>query len=133
MPGSTGWRRRPPAALHTSGRPTSSSPSSCSSLPPSSSLPFPSTSFPQKVAWRARSKEPPLTADGRTGGRRSREPLFELPLGNAPDAADPDRGDPRGVGALHRAETAQDGRGVNAQAARDLVCGEELLLTCRRC
>ena len=126
------WTRRPPAALHTQRGSTSSS-SPRSSLPPSSSLPFPSTSFPLRVAWRARSKEPPLPTDRRTGGGRTSEPLLELPLGNAPDATDPYRGNPRGIGPLHRAEPAQDGRGVNAQAARDLIRGEKLLITCGRC
>ena len=70
-----------------------------------------------------------------SGGRTARgpvQPFLELAPRDAPDSTDPHGGDSCRVWVVHRAESAQDGRGVNAQALRDLIRGQVLVVSGRR-
>jgi len=90
---------------------------------------IPVTSLPQKMseALCELSEQPPLAAGRTIRAAGAAEPFFELTARDPPDTTDPDRGDPRRVRVVHRAEAAQDGRGVNAQAGGDLV-GRQVLV-----
>ena len=78
------------------------------------------------MIWRATSEEASLTPTQARGLRGAREPFLELFPWYPPDPTDPHRRYAAWVWIVHRAETAQDGRGVNAEPPRDLVRGEEL-------
>ena len=92
-------------------------------------------SFPSPRSRRL--SEQSALAPGKALGRPGAcQPLLELSPRDPPDTTDPHRGYPRGVRVVHRAESAQDGRGVDAQACRDLV-GRQILvigpLACAAC
>jgi hypothetical protein len=71
------------------------------------------TSLPHVFVWRSL-EEAPL-APGQTAClTRAGEPLLELFSRDPPDAPDPHRGDPRGIGIIHGAKAPEDGRLVNA-------------------
>jgi hypothetical protein len=90
-----------------------------------------------KTVQRSPSEQSALTPGQALGLPGAGQPFLELSPGDPPDTTDPDRGYPRRVRIVHRAESAQDGRGVNAQAPRDLIGREVFVLIvrpdCARC
>jgi len=89
-------------------------------------------SFPSpEIPWR--SEQSALTPGEAFGRPGADQPLLELSPWDPPDTTDPHSGYPRGVRVVHRAETAQDGRGVNAQAPGDLLRREVLVVACAGC
>ncbi len=97
------------------------------------------TSLPSLTRPTAPSEQSALTPGQALGLPGAGQPLLELAAGYPPDPTDPHCGYPRGVRVVHRAETAQDGRGMNTQAAGDLISGQVLVridgpcTACTRC
>ena len=116
----------PPARGAVTSR-KSFSASSTSSLPSSSWPAFQRTSLPTRVIWRATSEEASLTPGQARCLARAREPFLELFPWNSPDPTDPHRRNAGWIWVVHRAESAQDGRGVDAEPPRDFFRREELL------
>ncbi len=74
---------------------------------------------PSHCACPAALEEPPLPARQATLAGAS-EPFLELFAGDPPDPADAHRWDAGRIGVVHRAESAQDRRGVYSEAPRNL-------------
>jgi hypothetical protein len=84
--------------------------------------------LPTSSDERAQSEEASLATGAARRLARSGKPLLELFSWDPPDAAHADGWNARWVGVVRAAETPQDRRGVDAEAPRDLVRGEELFL-----
>ena len=79
------------------------------------------------MIWRATSEEASLPTGQARCLAGTSKPLLELFSWDAPDPTDPNRRDAAWILVVHCAETAQDGRWMDAEPPRDLVCREELL------
>ena len=89
------------------------------------------TSSLRKLVRRPRSEQSALAPGQARCLPGAAQPFLELSPGYPPDPTDPHRGYPRRVRVVHRAESAQDGRGMNAQALRDLVGREVFVVSAR--
>src|SRR6185503_16153533 len=91
------------------------------------------SSPPSHFAASSGSKEPPLPARQTTCLAGASEPFLELFAGDPPDPANAHRWYAGRVGVLHRAESAQDRGGVDAETPRHLVRGQKLVVHCGSC